>query len=139
MHRILHALAFASLLATSPAAACDCVGLDPRGPHFTEDLDRIARYYPVVAQGVVEAAGPYAWRFRPTLEYRGAGKASYAIELTSDCSLEPQAMKALIGKPVFLLLSGGPHRYQASRCVNLLGGEAETAIRKRIAKACPPR
>lgn len=137
--RILQALAFASILASTPAAACDCIGLDPKGPHFAADLDRIARYYPVAAEGVVEANGPYAWRFRPTREYRGLGKASYLIDLLSDCSLDPAEMKAIIGKPVFLLLGGGPDRFAASRCVNLLGGETEAAIRSRVAKSCPPR
>ncbi|MEO8175342.1 MAG: hypothetical protein ABI626_01625 [Sphingomicrobium sp.] len=140
MARPLAALALlGSLLASSPAAACDCVGLDPKGPHFAEDLDRIARFYPVAAEGVVETAGPYAWRFRPTHEYRGSGKASYSIDLLSDCSLDPAEMKAIIGKPVFLLLGGGPDRYAASRCVNLLGGDAEAAIRKRITRSCQPR
>jgi hypothetical protein len=128
-----------SLLASAPAAACDCIRLDPKGPHFASDLDRIAKYYPVAAEGVVEADGEYAWRFRPTHEYRGPAKVSYPIELISDCSLEPQAMKALIGKPVFLLLAGGPDHYEASRCVNLLGGETERAIRHRITSSCPPR
>ena len=62
---------------SSPALACDCIRRDPQGPRFAEDLERIAKYYPVAAEGVVEADGPYAWRFRPTREYRGPGKASY--------------------------------------------------------------
>lgn len=129
-------LLFASL--SSPAIACDCITLDPKLPRFASDLDRIALYYPVAAEGVVEADGPYAWRFRPTREYRGPGKASYAIDLVSDCSLAPDEMKRLIGKPVFLLLAGGPGRYEASRCVNLLGGETEAAIRERVAGSCKP-
>lgn len=136
MARLVHALAFAATLASSPAAACDCVGLDPKGPHFAEDLDRIAKFYPVAADGVIEAAGPYAWRFRPTHEFRGPGKAYYAIDLLSDCSLDPAEMTAIIGQPVFLLLGGGPERFAASRCVNLLGGEIDDAIRARVANAC---
>ena len=139
MARILYALAFGSLLASAPAAACDCVGLDPKGPHFAADLDRIAEFYPVAAEGVVEADGPYAWQFRPTREYRGLGKATYAIDLISDCSLGPQEMQTIIGKPVFMLLAGGPDRFEASRCVNLLGGEINAAIRKRVVSKCPPR
>ncbi|WP_309662712.1 hypothetical protein [Sphingomonas sp.] len=139
MARILIALAFASLLASTPALACDCVRLDPNGPHFASDLDRIAKFYPIAAEGVIEAQGDYAWRFRPTHEYRGPGKASYAIELIGDCSLEPPTMAKLIGKPVFLLLAGGPDRYEASRCVNLLGGAADAAIRDRVVKSCHPR
>ena len=136
----LPALAFlGSLLVSTPAAACDCVRLDPSGPHFASDLDRIAKYYPVAAEGVLEADGDYAWRFRPTREFRGSTKASYAIELISDCSLDPQAMNAVVGKPIFLLLVGGPDRYEASRCVNLLGGETEAAIRHRVARICRPR
>lgn len=130
---------FGSLLASAPAAACDCVRLDPSGPHYTSDLDRIAKYYPIAAEGVLEADGDYAWRFHATHEYRGPGKASYAIELISDCSIEPQTMKGLIGKPVFLLLAGGPDRYEASRCVNLLGGDADAAIRARVLSLCPTR
>jgi hypothetical protein len=127
------------LLASGPAAACDCIRLDPTGPHFASDIERIAKFYPVAAEGVLEADGQYAWRFRPTREYRGLGKASYAIELISDCSLDPQTMKGLIGKPVFLLLAGGPDRYEASRCVNLLGTEIDAAIRNRVASSCRPR
>ena len=140
MTRTLRILAvLGSLLAANPAAACDCVRLIPSGPHFAEDLDGIAKFYPVAAEGVVEADGPYAWRFRPTREYRGLGKASYTIDLISDCSLGPQEMQTIIGKPVFLLLAGGPDRFEAGRCVNLLGGEAEAAIRKRVIGSCPPR
>jgi hypothetical protein len=115
------------------------MGLYPKGPHFAEDINRIAQFYPVVAEGAVEADGPYAWRFRTTREYRGLGKASYAIELLSDCSLDPQEMRKIIGKPVFLLLAGGPDRYEANRCVNLLGHEVEAAIRKRIVGSCRRR
>ena len=138
MTRTLRILAvLGSLLAANPAAACDCVRLIPSGPHFAEDLDGIAKFYPVAAEGVVEADGPYAWRFRPTREYRGLGKASYTIDLISDCSLGPQEMQKIIGKPVFLLLAGGPDRFEAGRCVNLLGAEIGAAIRSRVAKSCP--
>lgn len=139
MSRTVGLLAFGLLLASTPAAACDCITLDPKGPRFATDLDRIAQYYPVAAEGVLERDGEFAWRFRATQEYRGPGKASYRVELISDCSLEPAAMKAIIGKPVFLLLAGGPDRYEASRCVNLLGGEAESAIRNRFRRSCRPR
>ena len=135
----LRVLAFAALLASTPALACDCVRLDSKGPHFASDLDRVAKYYPIAAEGVLQADGDYAWLFRPTHEYRGPGKASYSIELISDCSLEPATMKGLIGKPVFLLLAGGPDRFEASRCVNLLGGAAEAAIRDRVIGSCRPR
>jgi hypothetical protein len=127
-----------SILISAPAAACDCVGLDPKGPHFAADLDRIAKYYPIAAEGVIEAQGDYAWRFSPTHEYRGPGKPSYAVELASDCSLDPQTMKALVGKPVFLLLAGGPDHYEANRCVNLIGGQVEAAIRRRVVSSCRP-
>jgi hypothetical protein len=129
----------ASLFWAAPAAACDCITLDPKGPHFTRDLDRIAQYYPVAAEGVVVADGPYSWRFRTTREYRGTGAASYPIDLISDCSLGPDEIGKIIGKPVFLVLAGGPDRYEASRCVNLLGAEVDAAIRKRIIGSCNPR
>jgi hypothetical protein len=125
-----------SLLVSAPAVACDCVQVDPKGPHFAADLDRIAKFYPVAAEGVLEADGDYAWRFRSTHEYRGSRKVTYAIELTSDCSLEPATMKELIGKPIFLLLAGGPNHYEASRCVNLLGDNIDAAIRNRIRSKC---
>lgn len=130
---------FASLLWTGPAAACDCITLDPKGPHFASDLDRIAQFYPVAAEGVVEANGPYRWQFRPTREYRGTGAAAYPIDLLSDCSLAPDEIGKIAGKPVFLLLAGSPGRYEASRCVNLLGADVDLAIRKRIIGSCKPR
>jgi hypothetical protein len=133
------ALSVAFALVGAPAWACDCVTLLPGGPNFSRDLDAIANFYPIAAEGVVEADGPYAWRFRPTREYRGTKQASYRIELSSDCSLAPDEMKALIGKPVFLLLSGGPDRYEAGRCVNSQSPEVEDAIRARIGAGCRPR
>jgi hypothetical protein len=113
--------------------------LYPGSPKFGTDLDRIVQFYPVVAEGVLEADGPYAWRFRTTREYRGPGKSYYRVELASDCSLAPNEMKDLIGKPVFLLLSGGPERYEAGRCVNLLGGDVTAAIRDRYVESCVAR
>ena len=45
-------------------------------------------------------------------------------------------MDAVIGKPVFLLLSGGPERYEAGRCVNRQSPEVKKAIRSRIGADC---
>jgi hypothetical protein len=115
------------------------VTLLPSSPRFERDLDSIARFYPVAAEGVLETDGPYAWRFKPTREYRGLKRSSYRIELASDCSLAPDEMKALIGRPVFLLLSGGPERYDAGRCVNRQSPEIEKAIRARIGAGCVTR
>ena len=126
-------------LAASPALACDCVTLIAGTPRFQSDLDRIVQYYPVAAEGVVETDGPYAWRFRPTREYRGPGAPSYRIELGSDCSIAPDEMNSLAGKPVFLLLSGGPDRYEAGRCVNFLASDVTTAIRGRYVESCKAR
>jgi len=123
----------------SPAFACDCVRLIPGSSNFARDLDEIAKFYPVAAEGVIAADGPYAWRFTPIREYRGPGQSSYRIELGSDCSLGPDEMKAIIGKPVFLLLGGGPKRYEAGRCVNLQSPDVETAIRHRITRDCRSR
>lgn len=127
------------LMTASPALACDCIRLIPGSPNFARDLDAIVKFYPVVGEGRIEADGPYAWRFIPTREYRGTGKHSYRIELSSDCSLAPGEMKSLIGKPVLLLLSGGPERYEAGRCVNLQSPSVEAAIRDRIKAGCTPR
>jgi len=128
------------MLASAPAAACDCIRLIPNGPHFNSDLDRIAQYYPVAAEGVLEADGPYAWRFRPTREYRGPRKQSYPVTLISDCTLAPEELTTLIGKPIFVLLveRPGDHKgsYELSRCVNLLGAEIENALRARITTRC---
>ena len=129
----------AAALTAGPALACDCVQLIPGSPHFQSDLDRIAQFYPVAAQGIVEADGPYAWRLRPTLEYRGTKQPSYRIELGSDCSLDPSEMNKLVGKSVFLLLGGGPDRYEAGRCVNLQSPEVEKALRARIGADCHRR
>lgn len=126
-------------MTSSPALACDCVTLFPGSPRFESDLDRIVQFYPVAAEGVLEADGPYAWQFRTTREYRGPRQVSYRIELGSDCSIAPDEMKGLIGRPVFLLLSGGPERYEAGRCVNLLGGDAGAAIRSRYMESCKTR
>ena len=141
MPRLRHLLALLAIGCASPALACDCVRLDPAFPHFEEELDRIAAFYPVAAEGVVEAAGPYAWRFRPTHEYRGAGKPSYRLELLSDCSLDPIEMKKMIGKRVFLLLSRGTggDSYEAQRCVNLQAAPVEAAIRARVEASCTSR
>lgn len=139
MAKTLAAITLAASLWAHPAAACDCITLDPKGPHFASDLDRIAQYYPVAAEGVVERDGPYSWRFRTTREYRGSGAASYPIDLISDCSLAPDEIGKIIGKPVLLLLAGGPDRYEASRCVNLLGADTDAAIRKRVISSCKPR
>lgn len=130
------ALSFALLVTAGPAFACDCVSLIPGSPRFERDLEAIASFYPVAAEGVVEADGPFAWRFTPTREYRGPKQGSYRIELSSDCSLAPDEMNALIGEPVFLLLSGGPERYEAGRCVNGQSPEVEGAIRARIEHRC---
>lgn len=126
------------LLACLPAAAsaCDCITLSPDFPRFESDLDRIAAYYPVAAEGVLAADGPYAWQFRATKEYRGPRQASYRVELVSDCSLGPDEITPLIGRSIFLLLSGGPERYEVSRCVNLQPPEVEKAIRARIGGSC---
>src|SRR4051794_37831380 len=100
MFRIQLGLALAIMSAT-PTLACDCLSLIPGSPRFESDLDGIVQFYPVVAEGAVEVDGPYAWRFTPTREYRGPRQESYRIELGSDCSIAPDEMKALIGKPVF--------------------------------------
>jgi hypothetical protein len=121
------------------AAACDCVRLLPESPRFQADLDRIAAFYPVAAEGVLEVAGPYAWRFRPTQEYRGPGEQAYPIDLISDCSLAPDELRALLGKPVFVLLSGSGNHYEISRCVNFLGRDIDAAIRTRIEGGCKTR
>jgi hypothetical protein len=137
----VHEITLAFLLGTvtAPALACDCVNLVPSSPRFESDLDSIVRFYPIAGEGLVEPDGPYAWRFRPTREYRGPRQASYRIELGSDCSIAPDEMKALIGKPVFLLLNGGPDRYEAGRCVNLLAADVTAAIRDRYLGSCQPR
>jgi hypothetical protein len=126
VRRIARSVALSlALIASAPAWACDCVRLIPGSPSFNADLDAIAKHYP--------------WRFTPTREYRGPKQASYRIELASDCSLAPDEMKAIIGRPVLLLLSGGPDRYEAGRCVNLRAEEVEAAIRKRIEAGCVSR
>ena len=130
------ALSLALLLGSQSALACDCVTLIPGSPNFARDLDAIAGFYPVAADGVLQPDGAYAWRFVPTHEYRGPRQSSYRVELTSDCSLAPDEMDALIGKPVFLLLSGGPERYEAGRCVNRQSPEVEKALRSRIGADC---
>ena len=121
-------------LAFVPAAAgaCDCVRLSPGYPRFQQDLDRIAAYYPVAAEGMLERDGSYRWRFVPTRELRGPGRNSYSIDLISDCSLAPDEMNALIGRPIFALLAEHDGRYELSRCVNLQSPEVEKAIRERI-------
>jgi hypothetical protein len=123
--------------------ACDCIRLIPGGPHFAADLDRIVQYYPVAAEGVVSADGPSAWRFFPTREYRGRGLKSYPITLIIDCSLAPDEMKAVIGKPIFALLAEGPgdHRgtFELSRCVNLQSPAVEKEMRARLGADCPSR
>jgi len=129
----------ALLVAAGPAHACDCVTLLPNNPRFPRDLEDIAQFYPVAAEGRVSPDGPYAWRFVPTREYRGPRQASYGIELSSDCSLSPEEMNSLIGRSVFLLLSGGPARYEAGRCVNLQSSAVESAIRHRVETGCTPR
>jgi hypothetical protein len=136
---LLAALSAVLIGAAAPALACDCVTLIPGSPNFERDIDAIAKFYPIAADGTVEADGPYAWRFRPAHEYRGPTQASYRIELLSDCSLGPDEMKALIGKRVFLLLSGGPDRYEAGRCVNLQSPAVEKAIRGRLHARCRHR
>ncbi len=127
-----------SLMISSAAVACDCVRFFPESPHFEADLDRIAQF-PVAAEGVLEAAGPYSWRLRTTREYRGPGKRTYDIDLISDCSLGPDELRALIGKPVFVLLSGVGERYEISRCANFLGPEIDAAIRTRLTAHCKSR
>ena len=128
---------------TEPALACDCVRLIPGSPRFQADVDRIAEYYPVAAEGVLEADGAYAWRFTPTREYRGPRHAAYRIQLLSDCSLDALELKSLIGKPVFLLLAEGEGQYRGTyeigRCVNRQSPEVETAIRARTGTGCRPR
>ena len=136
---LLAALSAALIATATPALACDCVSLIPGSPNFARDLDAIAKFYPVAAKGRVYADGPYAWRFAPTRELRGPKRSSYRIVLLSDCSLAPDEMKALIGKPVFLLLSGGPDRYEAGRCVNLQSPAVEEAVRASIHARCWPR
>ena len=133
------ALSLVLLLAPEAAFACDCVSLIPGSPRFTRDLDAIAGFYPIAAEGRLERDGQYAWRFVPTHELRGPKQPSYRIELASDCSIDPQEMSKLIGKPMFLLLSGGPERYEAQRCVNLQSPQVEKAIRARIGAGCRPR
>jgi hypothetical protein len=130
-------------LIPGPALACDCVRLIPGSPRFQADIDRISEYYPVAAEGVLEAEGAYAWRFTPTREHRVPLHAAYRIELLSDCSLDPLELKSLIGKPVFLLLAEGerPNRgtYEIGRCVNRQSPEVEKAIRARMDAGCRPR
>lgn len=130
-------------LASGPALACDCVTLIAGSPHFQADLDRIAQFYPVAADGVLEGEEPYGWRFRTTREYRGPGFGSYSIQLLSDCSVDPVAMKGLIGRPVFLMLAVGQGQsrgtYEINRCVNLLGGDVEQAIRDKMGAGCKSR
>lgn len=139
MPKIALCLAVILAAASAPANACDCVSLIPGSPRFEADLDRIVAYYPVVAEGVIEQDGAYAWRFRPTREYRGPRQPFYRIGLGSDCSIAPNEMNAMLGKPVFLLLSGGPEHYEAGRCGNLAGSDATAVIRARYAESCKPR
>jgi hypothetical protein len=132
----------ATAAAASPAIACDCVSLIPGSPRFEADLNAIAAHYPVAAEGVLEKHG-YDWRFRPIREYRGPKRPFYLVTLMSDCSLAPDELDRLVGKPVFLLLSEGqgPYdgRYEAGRCVNLLGEDIDRAIRTRIDGDCRER
>ena len=132
-----------AILIPGAAAACDCVRLFPESPRIEEDLDRIAAFYPVAAEGIIERDGEYFWRFTPTREFRGPGRKSYPIGLISDCSLAPDEMNAVVGKPVFALLVEGPGdhqgRYELNRCVNFLGPEIGAAIRAGIAAGCKPR
>lgn len=138
---ILCALLAASI--ATPAIACDCVRLFPGSPRFESDIRRIAAYYPVAAEGVIERDGQYSWRLTPTRELRGPKQKSYRIDLISDCSLAPDEMNALVGRTIFALLVEGPGdhqgRYELSRCVNLLGPEVEGALRARITARCTPR
>jgi len=141
--RFAFLIAGLALAAATPAFACDCVTLIPGGPRFQSDLDGIAQYYPVAADGILEADGPYAWRFTPTHEYRGPSQRAYRIELLSDCSLDPLEMKALLGKPIFLLLAEGQGQnrgsYEIGRCVNRQSPEVEKAIRARVGVGCASR
>jgi hypothetical protein len=136
-------IASLALASPTPALACDCVRLIPGSARFQDDVNRIAAFYPVAAEGVLESEGPYSWRFRPTREFRGRSQASYRIELLSDCSLDPQAMQSIIGRRVFLLLSEGEGQcrgsFEIQRCVNLLEADVERAIRSRIAANCAKR
>ena len=129
-------------LALAPAAAnaCDCIRLSHEAPRFKEEIDRIAAYYPVAAEGVLESDGSYRWRFVPTREFRGPAQKSYSIDLISDCSLAPDELNALLGMPVFALLAEGAGdyrgRYELNRCVNLQAPDVENAIRERIGAGC---
>ena len=141
MLRISQSLAAFASLCASPAIACDCVRLVPGSANFDADLNRIAKFYPVAGDGVLEHDGPYGWRFTPTREFRGTGAKSYRIVLASDCSLDPAAMDAKIGRPVFLLLSPASSQndagaYEAQRCVNWLGTPADAALRHRVMERC---
>src|SRR5205085_10286193 len=113
----------AAVAVPTPALACDCRTLFPGSPNFARHVDEVAAYYSVAADGVVERDGPYGWRLRVTRELKGTGAATYSIVLSSDCSVDPQTMNALVGKPVFLLLApvstqGSKDAYEAGRCVN---------------------
>lgn len=129
-----------ALTSATPALACDCMRLDPSFPRFEADLDRLAEYYPVAVEGIIQVDGQYCWRLIPTWEFRGPGLKSYSIDLISDCSLAPDEMNTLIGRRIFALLAEGPGdhrgRYELSRCVNLQSPEVEKAIRKRIGEGC---
>ena len=123
-----------ALLTATPALACDCQTLIPGSPTFTREVAEIADYYAVAADGVLERNGPHAWRLRVTQELKGSRAPIYRIVLSSDCSLDPQTMDAMVGKKVFLLLTpasvdGAAGAYEAGRCVNQLPPAVERAFR----------
>ena len=117
---VLAALPFAW---SNPVFACDCRTLVPSSPNYQRDLEEVAAYYAVAADGVVERDGDFQWRLRVTRELKGPGLRIYRIVLSSDCSIDPQEMNQMIGKTVFLLLTpstvdGMTDAYEAGRCFN---------------------
>ena len=127
----------AALLCSSPALACDCVTLIPGGPHFATDLERISAFYPVASEGGIRIdRRDGSFRFFPSHEVRGRGQSSYVLDQISDCSLSFEDLRAIVGKPVFLILAGGPEKYEVGRCINLLGGAAEDALREQFTRRC---
>ena len=126
----------ALVLAAEPAAACDCVRFIPDNPRAQGDVAAWVEGAAVIAEGVIERPMGDLLEpavFRPTRILRGPRAETYRIGVISDCALTLRAGDVALGRPIRLILYGGPELYEASRCVNLLGPEFERAVDRQLA------
>jgi hypothetical protein len=138
----LLAAAMLAIPSGSPALACDCVRFIPGGPHFQRDLRNVAEAASVIMEGTI--VRPMAGLGEPALVrsvrvLKGSRKTSYQVGIVSDCSLVLGEAEANSGRPLLLVLSGGPELYEASRCANLLGAEFEQALEHHASRSCGRR